>query len=523
MTIIKSKLPDVEHPDSAITPFLFEKNMDRLDEVAIIDGPSGRSLTYGELLGAIKIFAGALVQRGMESGEVLAIVSPNLPEYAVVMHGAMYAGGTVTTINPTYTASEIVKQLENSKATRLVSISLFEPVLKEIQERYPLKEVILIDGGLNEEQASTSLGATALKDMMAAEPLGEQAPVDVNSHIAVLPYSSGTTGLPKGVMASHANLTVNTNQADAMVQFENTDSTIAVLPFFHIYGLQIILNCTLRAGGKLVTQPRFDLEEFLGLIQTHKITRLYLVPPIILALANHPIVDNYDLSSVNLITSGAAPLSGELVEAVRKRMGVEVIQGYGMTELSPLSHACLRGSKKPGSIGQLTPSTECRIVSVETGEDVAPGEDGELLIRGPQVMMGYLNNPEATAETIDSEGWLHTGDIGHTDKDEEFYIVDRSKELIKYKGFQISPAELEGLLLTHPGVADAGVIGIPDEEAGEVPKAFVVLKEKGSVSEQDLKDFVAKEVAAFKRLAAVEFVDEIPKSQTGKILRRLLK
>ena len=518
MTIIKSKIPDITYPDSPLTTYIFEELMDQLDSVAIVDGPTGRSYTYGQLLDAIQRFAGALTERKMESGEVLAIVSPNLPEYAIAMHGTLYAGGTVTTINPTYTAKEIIKQLENSGATRLVSISLFEPVIKEIQEQCTLKEIVLIDG-----DGTDSLGAVPLSEYLAAEPLKEHAPVDVNSHIAVLPYSSGTTGLPKGVMLSHSNLTININQAEAMVQMENTDVCLAVLPFFHIYGMHIILNCTLKTGGKVVTQPRFDLEEFLGLIQEHKATRLFLVPPIILALARHPIVDNYDTSSIELITSGAAPLSGELAAEASERLGTEIVQGYGMTELSPLSHASLRGSTKTSSVGYLTPNTECRIVSVETGEDMEPGEDGELYIRGPQVMMGYLNNSEATAETIDSEGWLHTGDVGHIDEDGDFYIVDRSKELIKYKGFQVSPAELEGLLLTHPAVADAGVIGIPDEEAGEIPKAFVTLKEKGSVSEQDIKDFVADEVATFKQLREVEFVDEIPKSPTGKILRRILR
>ena len=518
MTVIKSKYPDVEIPNLALTSLLLEHDNFVPEAIAFVDAPSGRSYTYAQLLDAVKRFASGLKERGSELGEVLAIVAPNLPEYAIVLHGVLYAGGTVTTINPAYTAKEIIKQLENSGATRLVSIKLFEPVLAEIQEAMDLKEFILIDG-----DKSDSLGATPLAEYLSAEPQEEHTPIDPDSHIAVLPYSSGTTGLPKGVMLSHTNLAVNVYQAETMVNLDETDVCVAVLPFFHIYGMHIIMNCSLRAGGTVVTQPRFVLEDFLECIQKYKATRLYLVPPIVLALAKHPVVDNYDLSSVELITSGAAPLSGELADAASERIDTEILQGYGMTELSPLSHSLLRGKYKPGSVGGLTPNTECRIVSTETGEDVAPGEDGELLIRGPQVMLGYLNNLEATTETIDSQGWLHTGDVGHIDEDEDFYIVDRSKELIKYKGFQVSPAELEGLLLTHPAIADAGVIGIPDEEAGEVPKAFVTLKEGHSATEKEIQEFVATEVATFKQIREIEFVDEVPKSPTGKILRRVLR
>ena len=283
------------------------------------------------------------------------------------------------------------------------------------------------------------------------------------------------------------------------------------------------MNCALAQGGKVVTMARFDLEQFLQLSQDYKISRAFVAPPIVLALAKHPSVANYDLSALRSIFSGAAPLGAELAEEAATRLGCEVVQGYGMTELSPVSHATPEGQFKPGTIGILTPSTMSRIVDPESGKDLDVGEDGEIWVKGPQVMPGYLNNAEATAATIDAEGWLHTGDIGHIDEDGHFTIVDRLKELIKFKGFQVPPAELEALLVTHPAVADAAVIGIPDDEAGELPKAFIALKEGVSASAEDIQKFVADKVASYKQIRIVQFVDSIPKSASGKILRRVLR
>ena len=295
------------------------------------------------------------------------------------------------------------------------------------------------------------------------------------------------------------------------------------MPFFHIYGMEVLMNGVMYWGATAVTMPRFDLEQFLSILQDHKVTRAYLVPPIILALAKHPIVENYDLSALRQVFSGAAPLSAELAAEASARINAEVVQGYGLTETSPVSHATPPGQFKPGSIGVTVSNTEIRVVDPETGADLDRNEDGEIWIRGPQVMQGYLNKPEATKITIDEAGWLHTGDIGHVDDDDHFYIVDRLKELIKYKGFQVPPAELEGLLLTHPDVADAAVIPIPDEEAGELPKAFVVLKPGHEADPAEIVAFVAGHVAHYKQIRLIEIVAEIPKSASGKILRRVLR
>jgi len=285
----------------------------------------------------------------------------------------------------------------------------------------------------------------------------------------------------------------------------------------------VIMNSALRHGATIVTMPRFELEPFLSLMQDHAITRAHLVPPIVLALAKQPLVERFDLSSLQLIMSGAAPLDASLAAACEARLGCRVIQGYGLTETSPVTHVTPDDSperNKPGSIGPLIPNTESRVVDYATGDDVGPNVDGEVWIRGPQVMKGYLNNPQATAMTIDADGWLHTGDIGHADEDGYFYIVDRLKELIKYKGYQVPPAELEAVLLSHSAIADAAVVPSPDEEAGEIPKAFVVLK--GDVTPEEVMAYVADRVAPHKRVRLVEVVQEIPKSASGKILRRVL-
>ena len=516
--VITSSLPDVSFPDVPITPYIFENSAEHPTKAALVDGPSGRSYDYGTLQTMVQHFAGGLVARGFQPGEVLMILAPNVPEYAIALHGTLVCGGTVTTVNPTYTARELRHQIEDSGATWLFTIPLFLPLAREAMAGNTSIRRIIVLG--EHEPADDVDDAIA---MVLGDAYEGHAPVDVKDHVAVLPYSSGTTGNPKGVMLTHHNLVSNLVQGSSVVAAEPDDVVIAVLPYFHLYGLQILINFNLRLGATTVSLPRFDLEQFLQVMQDHAITRAYLVPPIVLALAKHPLVDKYDLSKLKTIVSGAAPLSEELANEATDRLGAEILQGYGMTETSPATHVALEGSGKPGSVGGLVPSSECRVVDVSTGEDVEQGESGEIWVRGPHIMKGYLNNPQATAETIDDDGWLHTGDIGYMDSDGDFYIVDRLKELIKYKGFQVPPAELEGLLLSHPAVGDAAVIPVPDDEAGEIPKAFVVLKPGAEATAAELQDFVAGQVASFKQIRELEFIDTIPKAISGKILRRVLR
>jgi acyl-CoA synthetase (AMP-forming)/AMP-acid ligase II len=324
-------------------------------------------------------------------------------------------------------------------------------------------------------------------------------------------------------MLTHRNLVSNMCQLEVFETVSQEDTLLCVLPMFHIYGMVVIMNLGLRAGATIITMPRFELEQFLQLAQRYGVTLAHLVPPVVLALTKSPVVEQYDLSKLKTVFSGAAPLGEDLTRACQERLSCRVIQGYGMTETSPCTHLTPLNmvEQKPGSVGVCVPNTECKLVCPDTGAAQGFKGRGEIWIRGPQVMKGYLNRPEATAQTVDEEGWLHTGDIAYADEDGHFYIVDRLKELIKYKGFQVAPAELEAVLVTHPCVADAAVIPSPDEEAGEVPKAFVVLRAEAEAEE--IMEFVAARVAPHKKIRHVEFVEQIPKSPSGKILRRILK
>jgi acyl-CoA synthetase (AMP-forming)/AMP-acid ligase II len=511
MIVHESPYSPIDVPTVSLTSHVLRHAARLAERPALIDGPSGRTLTYARVAQSVKELAGGLSSRGFRKGDVLAILAPNLPEYAIVFHGTVWAGGTVTTLNPTYTASEIKHQLRDSGAKLLVTTAPLRALALEAAEGTNVEDVITFEPG----------EGTSLADLHG-EAMPEPVPTDLD-HVVCLPYSSGTTGLSKGVKLNHRCLVANLVQSDRVIPIGEGEVQIAFLPFFHIYGMQVLMNATLASGGTVVTMPRFDLEAFLTLAQEHRVRRVLVVPPVILALAKHPMVDKFDLSSIECLFSGAAPLTAELAELASERIGCEVSQGYGMTELSPVTHATPFGQCRPGSIGVLLPSTQARIVDPESGEDLDVGDDGEIWIRGPQVMAGYLNNDGATAATIDGDGWLHTGDIGHVDRDGHFTIVDRLKELIKYKGFQVPPAELEGLLVTHPAISDAAVIGIPDAEAGELPKAFVVLRPGAEASAEEIQAFVADRVAHYKHLRAVEFVAEIPKSASGKVLRRLLR
>jgi acyl-CoA synthetase (AMP-forming)/AMP-acid ligase II len=505
---------DLAIPDVDVTSFVLERAAERGNKPALIDGPSGRTLTYADLAEQIAAVRGGLRERGFGRGDALAIYLPNLPEYAVAFHAAASAGGRATTANPLYTAGELGHQLHDSAAKLLVTAPpLLDTALAAAAEA-GVEEVFVV--GEDER-------ATPLAELLAAEPV-PVAEIDPAADLAVLPYSSGTTGLPKGVMLSHRNLVANLIQSGEALTVGDADALVGCLPFFHIYGMTVIMNLGLRAGATIVTMPRFDLDQFLGLIEEHRVTVGFVVPPIALALARHPAIDGADLSSLRFLMSGAAPLGPELVEAVEARLGCMVAQGYGMTEASPVTHTIPMdpGRNRIGTVGPPVRGTECRLVDAETGEDVGSGERGEVWIRGPQVMQGYLNNEEATAATIDPEGWLHTGDIGIADEDGYCTIVDRLKELIKYKGYQVPPAELEALLLAHPAVADAAVIGVPDEEAGELPKAFVVVAAGQELDHEALMDWVGERVAPQKRIRLVEEIEAVPKSASGKILRREL-
>ncbi len=511
--IFRSPHPTVEIPETGLVQFVYARAGEFGDKPALIDGLTGRTLTYAQLWQGVQRVAGNLARRGLKKGEVVAIYSPNLPEYALAFHGTALIGGIVTTANPLYTADELAYQLRDSGAKFLVTVdALLEKALPAAQQA-GVQEVFTIGQGE---------GATPFTELLIdAEP--PQVAIQPRDDLVMLPYSSGTTGLPKGVMLTHFNLVANMVQVlGSDMHMQPTERVIGILPFYHIYGMLVILNLCLHIGATIVTLPRFELELFLKTLQDYKITRAHLVPPIILMLAKQPIVDSYDLSSLKVIMSGAAPLGEAVARACAERLGCLVMQGYGLTETSPVTHVNPEDPAriKLTSVGPPIANTECMVVDVGTGTPLGVRTEGEIWIRGPQVMRGYLNNPQATADTLTPDGWLRTGDIGYVDEDGYFYIIDRVKELIKYKGLQVAPAELEAVLLSHPAVADVAVIPSPDEEAGEVPKAFVVLKAPATAEE--LMNYVAERVAPFKKVRRIEFVEQIPKSPSGKILRRVL-
>ncbi len=511
--IFSSPHTAVTIPKTTLTDFVL-RNAAKLDQkAAFIEGPTGRSVTYRDFQEQVSGLAAALAGQGLRKGEVLAILSPNLPEFMIAFHAAATLGAITTMIPPLFTDDEIRTQLLDSGASYLLTVPELLNGARELVRTTGIKQLFV---------AGEAPGALSLASLVSRN--GKLPKVDINPQedVVALPYSSGTTGLPKGVMLTHHNLVAMLAQMQATYPFSEDDTLVCVVPMYHLYGLHVVANLGLSQGATIVTLPRFELEQFLEVLERYRVTVAPLVPPIVLALSRAAIVDQYNLSALSLIHSGGASLADNVARACTERLGCEIRYGYGLTEVSPLSHASLpdRLGHKPGSVGYCLPNTECKIVDHNSRMELSPQQQGEIMVRGPQVMKGYLGNAQATAEMIDADGWLRTGDIGYTDIDGSLFVVDRLKELIKYKGRQVAPAELETVLLSHPAIADAAVIPLVDEEAGEIPKAFVVLRSDAAADE--IMRFVASRVAPHKRIRRIEFVTEIPKSPAGKILRRVL-
>jgi len=509
----ESPVPDVRIPDLSLPEFVLDGVAERGDGTAFVDADTGREVTFAELPAKVDALAAGLASRGFEKGDVFAIYAPNVPEYPVAFHGVTSVGGVVTTVNPLYTVEELTRQLDDTAARFLLTVPPFAEKASEAADATAVEAVFV----LGESEVGTPF--SVLFDPGADPPDVDVAPDD----LAALPYSSGTTGLPKGVELTHRNLVANICQISGVEppDFGFEDVSVGVLPFYHIYGMTVVMNWHIREGATVVTVPKFELEPFLETLESHEVSVAYLVPPIVLALAHKPVVEEYDISALSTITVGAAPLAEDVAEACADRLDCLVKQGYGLTETSPVTHLAPNdpGTVRRGSVGPPVPNTACRVVDVETGEDLGAGQEGEVLVRGPQVMEGYYGRPDATDEAF-VEGWLRTGDVGVVDEDGYLSVIDRVKELIKYKGYQVAPAELEGLLLEESSVADAAVVPKPDEEAGEIPKAFVV--PDGDIDTEAVRESVADRVAPHKKVREMDIVDEIPKSPSGKILRRVL-
>ena len=488
-------------------------------KTAIVDGD--RRVTFGELDTYTDRFAVALQGVGVSKGDFVGILAPNCLEFEIGFFGILKAGATVTTINSGYKARETAAQLTASGAAVLiVHDSLMEMAEAAAKSTPDLRRLIAINDSADDAGSFWGLIAAAS---------GEPTPVEIDPvrDLAALPFSSGTTGVNKGVMLAHENLYVNVRQIadrDEASAAVHDDVLLVHLPLFHIYGMTVLMQQALYVGATQVMMGRFDMASFLSLIQAHRVTVLCTAPPVGVSLSQTPLVDDHDVSSLRFVMFGAAPMSAELQLRIADRLGCTAIQAYGLTETSPLTHIDFADERmKPGSVGPPAPDVEQRVVDMETGlVDLGPDELGELLVRGANVMRGYHNQPEATAAAIDSDGWFSTGDLVKIDEDGYVFVCDRKKELIKYSGFQVPPAELEGILLEHPAVADAAVIGKEDKEHGEIPKAFVVLKAGAAASDKELMDYVGDQVATFKRVREIEFVDAIPKNPSGKLLRRVL-
>ncbi|MEU5766748.1 4-coumarate--CoA ligase family protein [Streptomyces asoensis] len=519
--MFRSEFADVPPLDLPIHDAVLGRAAEFGELPALVDGTDGTTLTYDQVDRFHRRVAAALAEAGVRKGDVLALHSPNTVAFPLAFYAATRAGATVTTVHPLATAEEFAKQLGDCGARWIVTVSpLLQAARRAAEIAGGVEEIFVCD---------TAAGHRSLIDMLASAAPEPQVPIDPVQDVAALPYSSGTTGVPKGVMLTHRQIATNLDQLRSAMSAGPGERILAVLPFFHIYGLTALMNAPLRQGATVVVLPRFDLETFLAAIQEHRITGLYVAPPIVLALAKHPAVARYDLSSLRYVVSAAAPLDADLAAACAERLDLPPVgQAYGMTELSPGTHIVPLDAMRDapaGTVGKLIAGTQMRIVSLDDpGKDLGVDETGEILIRGPQVMKGYQGRPDATADMIDTDGWLHTGDVGRVDADGWLFVVDRVKELIKYKGFQVAPAELEALLLTHPGIADAAVIGVYNDEGNEVPHAYVVRQPTApGLSEGEIAMYVAERVAPYKRVRHVTFIDAVPRAASGKILRRQLR
>ncbi|WP_069463447.1 AMP-binding protein [Actinacidiphila rubida] len=524
--MFRSEYPDVAAVDLPIHDAVLGRAAEFGDRPALIDGVDGTTLTYAQLDSFTRRIAAALAESGLRKGDVLALHSPNTIAYPAVFYGATRAGAAVTTVHPLATADEFARQLRDSGATWLVTVSpLLETAREAARAAGGIREILVCDSADGHRSVLDLLRSTAPEPVVDLDPARD---------LAALPYSSGTTAAPKGVMLTHRNISTNLAQLDPMLSIGPGHRILAVLPLFHIYGLTALMNVPLRNGATVVVLPRFDLEQFLTTVETHRVQGLFVAPPIVLALAKHPAVAAHDLSSLEYVLSAAAPLDADLAEACSRRLGLPpILQAYGMTELSPGTHVVPLSARDapPGTVGKLVPGTEMRIVPLDGtpaggagAAGVAGRQDvGEIHIRGPQVMKGYLGRPEETAAMIDEDGWLRTGDVGRVDADGWLHVVDRVKELIKYKGYQVPPAELEAVLLTHPDVADAAVIGVLDADGNEVPKAYVVPQPRSALTAAEVIAHVASHVAPYKKVRSVEFTEAIPRASSGKILRRELR
>ncbi|XP_003696437.1 luciferin 4-monooxygenase [Apis florea] len=519
-------LSDVKFKNISLGQLILNQLSIRNSWIAQIDAYTGKTQTFKEVLEISQKLAIALNKEGLRKDDRIAICSENNLEFCLIVCAAFYLGVTVCPLNPLYTERELKHALNISKP-KYIFISMFgaKNIYKITPQLFWLPKLIILTESTNNKLPSIN----SLTSNIIIDNNFHACSVNVNDHVAVISCSSGTTGLPKGVMLTDKNfLSVIKNLAAVSPNILNTNTTsLALLPFFHVYSFSVML-VGLIFGSKSIILPRFEEKMFLHAIEKYKIEHITIVPPLMVFLAKHPIVDKYNLSSIKEIWCGAAPLSEEIAKMVAKRLNVPTIkQGYGLTETTLAVINSPDNNIEYKSVGTLVPGIAAKVISIngdKSNKPLGPHNIGELCFKGDLIMKGYCDNEQATAITIDKDGWLHSGDVGYYDEQGYFYIVDRLKELIKYKGFQVPPAELEAILLTCPEIKDAAVIGLPHEEAGELPTAFIVKQKGSNITAEDIIKFVNERVSSHKRLrGGIKFIENIPRTASGKILRRVLR
>ncbi|HLC20902.1 MAG TPA: long-chain fatty acid--CoA ligase [Candidatus Methylomirabilis sp.] len=533
----------LEYPEVTLQHFLSASATKCPDRDAIIF--YGGRLTYRELDEGADRFAAALAGRGLAKGDRVSLFLPNCPQMVIAYYGTLRAGGVVVSTSPLYSAKELEHQLNDSGSQTIVVLSKLYPLAKEVAPRTGLKRVIITNIKEHfppllralftvfkerkeghriwvERSPGTELFAEMLASAAAKPPTVEVRPDDP----ALLQYTGGTTGVAKGAVLTHRNLVANTLQTGAWLVKEHggTEVFLGAVPFFHVYGMTVVMNLCISLGQTMVLLPQFRLKQVLKAIAKYRPTIFPGVPTMYVAINNYPKAAKYDLHSIKACLSGAAPLPVEVQTKFEALTGARLVEGYGLTEASPVTHANpLYGARKIGKIGLPLPDTDARIVDLETGQrTLPPGEIGEVVVKGPQVMSGYWNRPDETAIAL-KDGWLYTGDIGYMDEQGYFSIVDRKKEMIIVGGFNVYPREVEEPLYEHPKVREVVAVGLPDPYMGETVKVYIVLKEGQCAAEQEIIDFCKGRIAKYKVPTQVEFRKELPKTLVGKVLRRALR